>query len=64
MGLDGLWRPNLRARIEAGIARIAAGLVSKEEVGVGGPGEGGCRAGEGRVGARGRCRPPPLATFG
>lgn len=49
MGLDGLWRPNLRARIEAGIARIAAGLVSKEEVGVGGPGEGGVqgRGGEG-----------------
>jgi hypothetical protein len=32
MGLDNLWKPDLRGRIEQGISRIAAGLVSKQEV--------------------------------
>jgi DNA topoisomerase-3 len=32
MGLDNLWKPDLRGRIEQGIARIAAGLVTKDTV--------------------------------
>lgn len=31
MGLDNLWKPDLRGRIEQGIARIAAGQVAKEQ---------------------------------
>jgi hypothetical protein len=32
MGLDNLWKPDLRGRIEAGINRIAAGQVGKEVI--------------------------------
>lgn len=32
MGLDNLWKPDLRGRIEQGISRIAAGLVTKDMV--------------------------------
>lgn len=32
MGLDNLWKPDLRGRIEQGISRIAAGLVTKDTV--------------------------------
>ncbi len=35
-GLDGLWLPNLRGRIEAQIRDVAEGHVSKEQVRVGG----------------------------
>jgi hypothetical protein len=34
MGLDNLWKPDLRGRIEQGISRIAAGLVTKDTVSV------------------------------
>jgi hypothetical protein len=33
MGLDGLWKPDLRARIEAQIRDVAAGVVTKAQVG-------------------------------
>eukprot|EP00775_Hariotina_reticulata_P013627 gene13627-13753_t len=32
MGLDNLWKPDLRGRIEEGISRIAAGQVSKDQI--------------------------------
>jgi DNA topoisomerase-3 len=32
MGLDNLWKPDLRGRIEQGISRIAAGQVTKDTV--------------------------------
>ncbi|WIA41751.1 hypothetical protein OEZ86_009091 [Tetradesmus obliquus] len=32
MGLDNLWKPDLRGRIEQGISRIAAGLVTKDTI--------------------------------
>lgn len=32
MGLDNLWKPDLRGRIEAGIARVAAGQMNKDQV--------------------------------
>ncbi|KIY93196.1 DNA topoisomerase III [Monoraphidium neglectum] len=32
MGLDNLWKPDLRGRIEQGIARVAAGQMSKDQV--------------------------------
>jgi hypothetical protein len=31
MGLDNLWKPDLRGRIEQGISRIAAGQVGAEQ---------------------------------
>lgn len=33
MGLDGLWLPGLRGRIEAQISDVARGAVAKEQVG-------------------------------
>ncbi len=32
MGLDDLWKPDLRAKIEASIKDVAEGRVSKEQV--------------------------------
>ena len=31
MGLDNLWKPDLRGRIEQGIARVAAGQIPKDQ---------------------------------
>jgi hypothetical protein len=32
MGLDNLWKPDLRGRIEQGISQIARGQVAKDTV--------------------------------
>ena len=32
MGLDGLWKPDLRGRIEVGIGAVAGGHQTKEQV--------------------------------
>ena len=45
MGLDDLWRPDLRAKIEASIRDVAAGRLRKEQVGGGGGGRWGAGRG-------------------
>jgi hypothetical protein len=61
MGLDNLWKPDLRGRIEAGIARVAAGQMSKDQVGAG---TGWCQGGQRRAKPGGPDGAEPERGFG